>query len=161
MQPILKPPLVYALLIKGAAKSPTKPSPSPHTHTPTHTQTPHTKQNSWNCSDWRGPLRKTGHREWGETTTEEKKKRVKGGKNIYRINLSEFHWLTSRCGPVTRQVPALPPSLPPSHSGNYDSYYRGRTGEETGIREGRRIVNERPEHPGTPIVNRTTTEKHC
>ena len=80
MQPILKPPLVYALLIKGAAKSPTKPSPSPHTHTPTHTQTPHTKQNSWNCSDWRGPLRKTGHREWGETTTEEKKKEWKGGK---------------------------------------------------------------------------------
>lgn len=76
MQPILKPPLVYALLIKGAAKSPTIPSPSPHTHTLTQT---HTQQNSWNCSDWRGPLRKQGHREWGETTTEKKNewKRVK------------------------------------------------------------------------------------
>lgn len=87
MQPILKPPLVYALLIKGAAKSPTDPSPSLHTNT--------TKPSKivGSCADCgEAPLRKRGHRERDETTKEKrivKKKR----KNIYGSNPSEFYWL--------------------------------------------------------------------
>lgn len=37
-------------------------------------------------------MRKRGHRERGETTTE-KKKRAKKEKNIYGSNAPEFHWL--------------------------------------------------------------------
>lgn len=131
MQPILKPPLVYALLIKGAAKSPTKPSPSPHTHK-------HHKPSkiAGTAQIGEAPLRKRGHREWGETTTEKKKKRVKEEKtSTEAIPLNSIGCM-SCCGPVTRQAPALPPSLPPSHSGNYDIYYRGEG------RKGRRLGEE-------------------
>lgn len=131
MQPILKPPLVYALLIKGAAKSPTKPSPSPHT--------PQTKQNSWK---W-GPLEKEGSQ--GAGWDNYRKERGDGGASTEAIPLNSIGCV-SCCGPVTLRAPTLtaPLSLPPSHSGNYDIYYRGevenRGGDSersTGIWEGR------------------------
>lgn len=91
-------PLLFMLYWSKELPNPL-PNPPPalthrHTHPRRHTQTLQTKQNSWNCSDWRGPLRKRGHREWGETTTEKEGGGVKERKkNIYRINFSEFHWL--------------------------------------------------------------------
>lgn len=159
MQPILKPPLVYALLIKGAAKSPTIPSPSPHTHTPTQT---HTQQNSWNCSDWRGPLRKQGHREWGETTTEKKNewKRVKHLQNqslwIPLAAQAAVVLLHAKCPPCP--LCCLLPTLE-TMTVIIEGENRGGDRERgTGIRKGGLIVNERAAHPGTPMPN--STGKH-
>lgn len=124
MQPILKPPLVYALLIKGAAKSPTKPSPSPHTHPHTNT-TNHAKK--LELLRLEGPLEKEGSLGVGwDNYRKEKKKREREEKTSTKSIALNSIGCTSCCGPVTHSVPALPPSLPPSHSGNYDSYYRGK-----------------------------------
>lgn len=83
-------------------------------------------------------MRKRGHRERGETTTEKEKKRKRRVKEEKKtsteaVPLNSIGCM-SCCGPVTRRAPALPPSQSSSHSGNYDIYYRGegRTGEETG-----------------------------
>lgn len=94
---------------------------------------------------------------------------MKEGKQHLQNQLSpaEFHWLCE--SPWSRyrlRAPTSPsrcsrPSLPSSHSGNYDSYYRGK-GEQQGEETGRRgkeglIENERPAHPGTAAPSRAAS----
>lgn len=132
MQPILKPPLVYALLIKGAAKSPTKPSPSPHTHKH-HKPSKIAGTAQTGGAPWERGVIGSGVIQL-QKRRKKKKKTERGKKHLRKLSL----WIPLAAWVAVvllhSRAPALPPSLPPSHSGNYDIYYKGEgsTGEEIG-----------------------------
>lgn len=108
--PFRSPPLVYALLIKGAAKSLTKPSPSPHTRTLKH----HNPSKIAGTAQTIGaPWERGGRIKHGKTTTE-KKKEWRKKKNIHRSNAGEFYWLKEllRSCYTPECLPALPPPTP-------------------------------------------------
>lgn len=111
----------------------------------THTNTTN-QRNSWNCSDWRGPLEKEGSQGAGwDNYRKEKKKSERGKKkNIYRSNPSEFLWLHellwSCYTPSARPTPlrCLLPTLETMTFITEGGENRGGDWEKsTGIREGR------------------------